>query len=101
MEVSRVLRPGGVFLFEEVTRQALSRWCYRTFLEHPPPANWFSGEEFIAELERQGIDVGTNNIEWFLGDFFIGAGRRAKAGQPLQTKKSDSLEEKHYEAAIG
>jgi len=40
-EVSRVLRPGGLFLFEEVTRQALSRWFYRTFLKHPPPSNWF------------------------------------------------------------
>ncbi len=51
-EVSRVLRPGGLFLFEEVTRQALSRWFYRTFLKHPPQETWFNREEFIAELER-------------------------------------------------
>ena len=34
-EVARVLRPGGVFFFEEVTRQALDRWVFRTFFEHP------------------------------------------------------------------
>lgn len=33
-EVARVLRPGGRF-FEEVTKQALDRWLYRTFLDHP------------------------------------------------------------------
>ena len=76
-EVSRVLRPGGLFLFEEVTGQALSRWVYRTFLQHPPEENWFSREEFIAELECQGIEVGANSTEWFFGDFVVGVGKRA------------------------
>jgi ubiquinone/menaquinone biosynthesis C-methylase UbiE len=31
-EISRVLKPGGTFFFEEVTRAALERWSYRTFL---------------------------------------------------------------------
>ena len=34
-EAVRVLRPGGQLVFEEVTRHALQRWSYRTFLEHP------------------------------------------------------------------
>lgn len=75
-EVSRVLRPGGLFFFEEVTRHALSRWFYRTFLSHPPQQYWFSGEEFVAELERQEIVVGQNVIEWFFGDFVVGVGQR-------------------------
>lgn len=75
-EVARVLRPGGLFLFNEVTRQALSRWFYRTFLMHPPPENWFSAEEFVAELGRQGINVSSNVTNWFFGDFFVGVGRR-------------------------
>ena len=75
-EVSRVLKPGGLFFFEEVTRQALSRWFYRRFLKHPPPENWFSSGEFVAELERRGILVGENTEEWFFGDFIIGVGRR-------------------------
>lgn len=80
-EVSRVLRPGGLFLFEEVTKQALSRWFYRTFLRHPPEDNWFDPAEFIAELEYQGILVGANNIEWFFGDFVVGVGRRVIDGE--------------------
>ncbi len=99
-EVSRVLRPGGLFLFEEVTRQALSRWFYRTFLKHPSQENWFNREEFIVELERQGIEVGMNTIEWFRGDFVVGAGRRALAGQRLQINTLQQIEEKHYEASL-
>lgn len=74
-EISRVLRPGGRFFFEEVTKQALDRWLYRAFLEHPTE-NRFTAKEFIAELERQGLSVGSNQIEWFLGDFIVGVGNR-------------------------
>ena len=80
-EVARVLRPGGLFLFEEVTRQALSRWFYRTFLLHPPPANWFSADEFVEELERRGIKARGNTVEWLFGDFVVGAGRRLRQFQ--------------------
>ena len=75
-EVALVLRPGGLFLFEEVTRQALSRWFYRTLLRHPPPGDWFDKEEFVAELGRRGIAVGPRVAEWFFGDFFTGVGMR-------------------------
>lgn len=77
LEVARVLRPGGRFFFEEVTRQALSRRFYRTFLSHPPPSNWFDAAEFVAEVERCGIAVGGNTAGWFFGDFVVGVGRRA------------------------
>lgn len=76
-EVARVLKPGGTFFFEEVTRRALDRWFYRTFLEHPK-TNRFSGEEFIAGLESQGIMVRGKHLEWFFGDFVVGVGRRLK-----------------------
>lgn len=74
-EVARVLKPGGKFFFEEVTKQALDRWFYRTFLDHPTKDR-FTAERFIAELERQGIIVGESHIEWFWGDFVVGVGRR-------------------------
>lgn len=74
-EISRVLRPGGRFFFEEVTKQALDRWFYRTFLDHPTK-NRFTAKEFVAELECQGIAVGSNQVEWFLGDFVVGVGHR-------------------------
>lgn len=73
-EVARVLRPDGRFFFEEVTSHALNRWTYRTFLEHPKKDR-FTGDQFIRELERQGIHVGANYVERFFGDFVIGVGR--------------------------
>ncbi len=74
-EVRRVLKTGGRFFFEEVTRHALERWSYKTFLEHPQHDR-FSGEDFVAELERQGIEVGGNFVHRFFGDFVIGVGNK-------------------------
>ena len=73
-EVARVLRPGGRFFFEEVTRHALDRWVYRTFLDHPK-ADRFTAEEFVAEVERRGIAVGRFRTRFF-GDFVLGVGYR-------------------------
>jgi len=75
-EVVRVLRPGGRFFFEEVTQQALARWFYRTFLDHPK-LDRFSAREFVEELQEQGIIVGENTKEWFFGDFVVGVGYKA------------------------
>jgi ubiquinone/menaquinone biosynthesis C-methylase UbiE len=75
-EVRRVLKPGGRFFFEEVTRHALERRFYRTFLVHPTEDR-FTGTAFVSELERQGIRVGGNFTHRFFGDFVIGVGRRS------------------------
>ena len=79
-EVSRVLRPDGRFFFEEVTSHALNRWSYRTFLDHPKQDR-FTAVQFIGELERHGIYVGTNYVERFFGDFVIGVGRLGGGGE--------------------
>jgi ubiquinone/menaquinone biosynthesis C-methylase UbiE len=79
-EIRRVLRPGGRFFFEEVTAQALSRWAYRTFLDHPRE-NRFRGAELVAELERQAIVVGPSVVELFFGDFVVGVGRREEGSR--------------------
>lgn len=76
-EVRRVLRPGGRFFFEEVTRHALERWSYRTFLDHPKHDR-FGGAQFVEALERQGIAVGADFVTRFFGDFIIGVGRRVQ-----------------------
>ena len=76
-EIARVLKPGGKFYFEEVTKQALDRWFYRTFLKHPAE-NRFTGEEFIGKLEKDGITVGENKKYWFLNDFVVGVGTKTK-----------------------
>lgn len=74
-EVARVLKPNGRFFFEEVTTQALNRWFYRTFLEHPKE-NRFTGEQFVQEVEKNGIVIGENKLYWFLGDLIIGVGKK-------------------------
>lgn len=70
-EIRRVLKPSGLFFFEEVTRAALNRWLYRTFLNHPAE-NRFSEEEFLAELPVHGIVPFGKTHRILLNDIFIG-----------------------------
>jgi ubiquinone/menaquinone biosynthesis C-methylase UbiE len=74
-EIRRILKPGGRFFFEEVTRNALNRWIYRTFLDHPAE-NRFNEVEFLAELSVNGLQpLGTPRRILFK-DIFIGVARR-------------------------
>lgn len=74
-EIVRVLKPGGRFLFEEVTSRWLNKRFARTFFVHPKE-NRFTSSQFLAEVERQGIAVGTNHAERGNGDYIFGAGTR-------------------------
>ena len=74
-EVGRVLKPGGIFVFEEVSKQALERWVYRALFEHPKE-NRFTAEDFVAALERNGMPLGGEVVHFVFGDFFAGVGRR-------------------------
>ncbi|HQZ98002.1 MAG TPA: class I SAM-dependent methyltransferase [Pyrinomonadaceae bacterium] len=76
-EVARVLKPGGKFYFEEVTRKALDSWSYRTFLKHPTEDR-FSGPEFIRELETNGVNVGDNHTYWLFSDLVLGVGTKGE-----------------------
>jgi 2-polyprenyl-3-methyl-5-hydroxy-6-metoxy-1,4-benzoquinol methylase len=74
-EIARVLRPGGLVLFEEVPRHVLDTWGFRTFTVHPRE-NRFEAPEFAAELARHGLH-GTGQIERHLsGMVFVGAARK-------------------------
>ncbi|HEX9111243.1 MAG TPA: class I SAM-dependent methyltransferase [Terriglobales bacterium] len=73
-EIRRVLKPGGIFVFEEVSKQALDRWVYRALFKHPKE-NRFTAEDFVAALEHHGMPVGDKLVSFFFGDFFAGVGR--------------------------
>ena len=74
-EIARVLRPGGLLLFEEVPRRMLDSWAFRKFTVHPED-NRFESDEFGAELARNGLH-GTGRIEQHLGGMvFVGAARK-------------------------
>jgi ubiquinone/menaquinone biosynthesis C-methylase UbiE len=71
-EIARVLRPGGLLLFEEVPRRVLDTWAFRTFTVHPRE-NRFEADDFAAELARHGLH-GRGSIERHLGGMmFVGA----------------------------
>lgn len=74
-EISRVLRPGGRFFFEEVSRRSLDRRTFRALFEYPVEDR-FSRDEFVGELEREGIVVEGEVVERLFGNFFLGVGRR-------------------------
>lgn len=72
-EIWRVLKPGGKFYFEEVTKQGLNKWFLKLFTDHPKKDR-FSSSEFVAELEKNGFIVGNNWLEKRQGDFVFGVG---------------------------
>jgi ubiquinone/menaquinone biosynthesis C-methylase UbiE len=75
-EIARVLKPGGLMLFEEIPRHMLDSWAFRTFTMHPRE-NRFEAAEFAAELSRHGMH-GTGKLEQrFGGALFVGAARKS------------------------
>lgn len=74
-ELARVLKPGGMFLFQEVTARFIHRYPYSVIFKHPME-NRFSGLEFVEQVERAGILVGDNWVEKAKGDFVYGVGRK-------------------------
>jgi ubiquinone/menaquinone biosynthesis C-methylase UbiE len=75
-EISRVLRPGGQLLFEEVPRHMLDSWALRTFTDHPR-VDRFEAEDFAEELSQQGLR-GHGQIRSRIGGMvFVGSAVRA------------------------
>lgn len=73
-EAVRVLRPGGQFLFEDITKKGLTRWIYKVCMVHPDKDR-FSAEEFISELTVNRVRV--SPCRWRpVGDFFFGIGKK-------------------------
>lgn len=78
--MARVLRPGGRFFFEEVTRHALDLPLYRRLFVHPQEDR-FSGAELGAGLAAAGLRV-DHITERFFGDFVLGIARREIVSDP-------------------
>src|SRR5438045_774026 len=70
-EIARVLRPGGLVLFEEVPRHTLDTWLFRTFTDHPRE-NRFEADEFAEELAHHGLQPTDAPERHFAGHAFAG-----------------------------
>ncbi|MCH6165240.1 class I SAM-dependent methyltransferase [Pseudonocardia alaniniphila] len=75
-EVVRVLKPGGRFYFDEVTAAALATRGYRWLFDHPTEDR-FTGEEFVAELQRQGLQV-RGWRTYLRGHYLLGVAERPR-----------------------
>ncbi len=56
LEVFRVLRPGGVFLIEELYRSAICNPISKRLFEHPQ-TNRFDHGEMMAQLQQCGFEI--------------------------------------------
>lgn len=74
-EISRVLRPGGLLLFEDIPRHTLDTWLFRTFTVHPGEDR-FESDEFFDELKRHRLSPVARPESHFAGHVFAGAARR-------------------------
>jgi SAM-dependent methyltransferase len=75
------ITPGGRFYFDEITAAALATRGYRWLFEHPTEDR-FTGAEFVAGLERQGLHVGPRRRTYLRGHDLIGVSERpALAGE--------------------
>ncbi|EGX61018.1 MULTISPECIES: trans-aconitate 2-methyltransferase [Streptomyces] len=75
-ETARALKPGGLFVFEEVTAHALARPSYRLLFDHPTEDR-FTAEQFLAELPRHGLAV-RGSLTRIRGDYLLGAAVRSR-----------------------
>jgi ubiquinone/menaquinone biosynthesis C-methylase UbiE len=80
-EIARVLRPGGLLLFEDVPRHTLDTWLFRTFTDHPRQDR-FEADEFTDALTHHGLYPTAPAEPHFAGHAFLGAARRADGHQP-------------------
>jgi ubiquinone/menaquinone biosynthesis C-methylase UbiE len=80
-EIARVLRSGGLLLFEDVPRHTLDTWLFRTFTVHPREDR-FEADEFADELARYGLQPTAAPDRHFGGYAFAGAARKGLVSGP-------------------
>ena len=67
-EAARLLRPGGLFAFAEMTSKFIDARWLRAVSRHP--ADRFGTDQLVAELRAQGLEVG-DRLERRLGDRWL------------------------------
>lgn len=72
-DIARVLRPGGRFYFFEPTRKTLARWPANMLFDQPDHG-MFTGDEFVAGVEKAGMMVGDRRKQVVAGVWIAGAG---------------------------
>nr|WP_245788765.1 class I SAM-dependent methyltransferase [Amycolatopsis marina] len=73
-EVSRVLKPGGAFVFDEVTAIALASRTYRLLFDHPEHDR-FTAADFVSALADRGLHVGGRVRMHRGGRYLLGVAR--------------------------
>lgn len=73
-EISRVLRPEGLFFFEEIYPPLYANFLLRRMLRHPREDR-FDGYQFLTELSRNGLSLvdGTDTASRYA---IVGAARK-------------------------
>ena len=74
-ETARVLRPGGLFLFDEVTATALATRTYRTLFDHPKHDR-FTAEVFLDALIERRLIPGERFRTYRGGRYVLGVARK-------------------------
>jgi ubiquinone/menaquinone biosynthesis C-methylase UbiE len=78
-EVSRVLRPGGEFFFEELMRPFLRNFLIRGFARHPE-GGMFTLMEFREAIGDSGMEI--TALRRIGGWLILGAGRKLPGSRP-------------------
>lgn len=74
-EISRVLKPGGLFVFDEVTARALATRTYRLLFDHPEHDR-FTAEQFITALTEHGLTTEGRVHTRIRGHYILGVAQR-------------------------
>ena len=86
-EVHRMLRPGGEFLFEDLSAETWERGIgipFKRLADHPYD-EMFTKQEFVNELKALGFDVETHESSPFSFYYFWG---RAEKLSSVQTRRA-------------
>ena len=74
-EIQRVLKPGGWFLFEDISRRLLETYLFRKFFPHPREAH-FTRREFARVLAESGFE---ERGCWSMGEgYLLGVARKTE-----------------------